>query len=245
MRRFALTALWLCCASLQAAELTAPEDGLRRAQAQVAETRTRHPALDLLARQQPGFEAAWQEQLRQRLVVAPRRETRAASEAIAVGLALNAINGHLARAGDPAVEGLFVQQRRLMAAATGDPVLCAILLNTPAARADRAGTPPWLLQKPWRDGRDDLLAAVSAVVIDGQDKPARRLPPEQERGFMQRVASRVSARFGADGLARYERLQDENGAPQARCRGLNELFEVLAEQPPELRAALLRAYFGQ
>lgn len=245
MRRWLIAALWLCCATAQAAGLTAPEDAQHRAQAQMAETRARHPALDLLARQQPGFEAAWREQLRQRLVVAPRREARAASEAIAVGLALNAINSHLARAGDPAVEGLFVQQRRLMAAATGDPALCAILLNTPAAREDRAGAPPWLLQKPWNDGRDDLLAAVSAVILDAGDGPARRLPPEQERGFMQRVAARVSDRFGADGLARYERLQDGNGAPQARCRGLHELFEVLAEQPPELRAMLLRAYFGQ
>lgn len=244
MRRWLIAALWLCCATAQAAGLAAAEDSLRRAQAQIAETRARHPALDLLARQQPGFEEAWREQLRQRLVVAPRREARTASEAIAVGLALNAINGHLARAGDPAVEGLFVQQRRLMAAAIDDGALCAILLNTPVAREDRAGTPPWLLQKPWRDWRDDLFAAVSALVIDGQDRQARRLPPEQERGFMQRVASRVSARFGAEGLARYERLQNENGAPLQRCLGLHELFEVLAEQTPELRAALLRAYFG-
>lgn len=245
MRRWPIALLLVFCASLQAAGLPTSEGDVDRVQAQIAETRARYPALDLLARQQPGFEAAWREQLRQRLVVAPKREARAASEAIATGLALNAINGHLARAGDPAVEGLFVQQRRLMAAAKDDGALCAILLNTPTAREDRAGTPPWLLQKPWRDGRDDLLAAVSALVIDAENKPVRRLPPEQERGFMQRVASRISGRFGADGLARYERLQDENGAPQARCRGLHELFEVLAEQPPELRAMLLRAYFGQ
>lgn len=244
MRRWPIAALLVFCASTPAAARVTPEDDLRRAQAQIAETRARHPALDLLARQQPDFEAAWREQLRQRLVVAPKREARAASEAIATGLALNAINGHLARAGDPAVEGLFVQQRRLMAAAKDDGALCAILLNTPGAREDRAGTMPWLLQKPWRDGRGDLLAAVSALVIDARDKPARRLPPEQERGFMQRVAGRISGRFGADGLARYERLQDGNGAPLQRCLGLHELFEVLAEQPPELRAMLLRAYFG-
>ena len=245
MRRWPIAALLLFCASVQAAGLPTPEEGLRRAQAQIDETRTHYPALDLLARQQPGFEEAWREQLRQRMVVAPKREARAASEAIATGLALNAINGHLARAGDAAVEGLFIQQRRLMAAAKDDGALCAILLNTPSAREDRAGTMPWLLQKPWRGGRADLLAAVSALVVDAQDKPPRRLPPEQERWFMQRIAGRISGRFGADGLARYERLQNENGAPLERCRGLHELFEVLAEQPPELRAALLRGYFGQ
>ena len=245
MRRWSIAALLLFCASVHATGLPTPEDDLRRAQAQIDETRARQPALDLLARQQPGFEAAWREQLRQRLVVAPRREARAASEAIAVGLALNAINGHLARAGDPAVEGLFVQQRRLMAAAKDDGALCAILLNTPAAREDRAGAMPWLLQKPWRDGRADLLAAISTLVIDAENKPVRRLPPEQERWFTQRIAGRISGRFGADGLARYERLQNGNGAPLERCRGLHELFEVLAEQPPALRAMLLRAYFGQ
>ena len=245
MRRWPIAALLVFCASTPAAARVTPEDDLRRAQAQTAETRARHPALDLLARQQPDFEAAWREQLRQRLVVAPKREARAASEAIATGLALNAINGHLARAGDPAVEGLFVQQRRLMAAAKDDGALCAILLNTPSGREDRAGTPPWLLQKPWRGWQPDLLAAVSALVLDGQGEQLRQLPPEQTRWFMQRTAEQVAGRFGADGLARYERLQDGNGAPRARCLGLHELFEVLAEQPPELRALLLRAYFGQ
>ena len=244
MRRWSVAALLVLCASLPAAATVTPEDDLRRAQAQIDETRARHRALDLLARQQPGFEAAWREQLRQRLVVAPKREARAASEAIATGLALNAINGHLARAGDPAVEGLFVQQRRLMAAAKDDGALCAILLDTPTAREDRAGAPPWLLQKPWRDGRGDLLAAVSAVILDAGDGPARRLPPAEENAFMQRIAGRISGRFGAEGLARHQGLQNANGAPLARCRGLHELFEVLAEQPPALRAMLLRGYFG-
>lgn len=244
MRR-AMAALLLLCASALAAAPPAPEDSLHAAQARIAETRARHPALDLLARQQPGFEETWREQLRQRLIVAPAREARAASEAIATGLALNASTGYLLRAGDPAVEGLFVQQRRLMAAAKDDDALCAILLNTPSAREDRAGAMPWLLEKPWRDWQPDLLAALSALVLDGQGEQLRQLPPEQTRWFMQRTAGQVAGRFGADGLARYERLQDGNGAPRARCLGLHELFEVLAEQPPELRALLLRAYFGQ
>ncbi|MEY3373339.1 MAG: hypothetical protein RLZZ537_1807, partial [Pseudomonadota bacterium] len=30
-----------------------------------------------------------------------------------------------------------------------------------------------------------------------------------------------------------------------RCRGVSRLLEVIAEQPPELRAQLMRIYFGQ
>ena len=217
----------------------------KQAEAAVTEIRKRQPVYALLAEQQPGFLVNWREQVRQFMAVNGSRNTQNASRAIATALGLNASTAYLTRSDDVAIDALLVQQRRLMAMAQTDARLCGILLNTTTARLDENGHTPWLLRKPYRALQPDLESALFHIVTSAQDKPARTLPDVQNQQFTQRIAARIGERYGRKGLDDLERMQNDNTAPTQRCRGVSRLLEVIAEQPPELRAQLMRIYFGQ
>ena len=222
-----------------------PEALRRQADALVAEIRVRQPIYGLLAEQQSAYLINWREQVRQYLAVNGSRNAQEAGRAIAAALALNASSVYLSRSEDAAVDALLDQQRRLMSQAQTDAALCGILLNTPTARLDEGGRPPWLLRSAYRKSLPDLESALFRIVGSAQDKTSRTLPDNQAQQFTQRIAARVGERYGREGLDDLDRLQNDNSAPALRCRGVSRLLEVIAEQPPELRAQLMRIYFGQ
>jgi hypothetical protein len=215
-----------------------------QAQAEQARGKLRQPAFALLAGQQDGFEAEWQEQLRQQLIVGTRGSPDAISDAIATAMAVFAAGAYLPSADDASVDAFFQQQRILVSRARTDGRLCARLLNTPSARRDSAGEVPWLMQKPYRDRQAALQQAVTQLLLSGNGKPPRLLPPDDAERFMQRTASQMAARFGPDSLQDYEAMLDDNAGPAQRCKGLYQLMETINAQAPELRAQMVRQFFG-
>lgn len=236
--------LMLVCATIRA-ENADPDDLRRQADTAVSDTGKNQPVYALLAEQQNGFLVNWREQLRQYMAINGRRNTQDASRAIAAALGLNATVAYLSRSPDEAIDALLAQQRRLMTMAQDDAALCGILLNTTTARLDENGREPWLLRKPYATLLTDLESALAGIVIGAQGSPARTLPEAQGQQFTQRIAARVGERYGQEGLEDLERMQNDNTAPARRCRGVSRLLEAIAEQPPELRAQLMRIYFGQ
>lgn len=221
-----------------------PESAQTQAEQTVARGKQQQPAFALLAEQQSGFEDEWREQLRQQLVVGTRGSPENISTAIATAMALFAAGEYLIGADDASVDGYFQQQRVLVTYAQSDARLCARLLNTPSARRDSAGEVPWLLEKPYRAEQAALLAAVSRVVMSGAGKPPRVLPPDDGERFMQRTAGQMAARYGPDSLKDYETMLDDNAGPALRCKGLYQLVETINAQAPELRAQMVRQFFG-
>ena len=112
------------------------------------------------------------------------------------------------------------------------------------ARRDSAGEVPWLMQKPYRDRQAALQQAVTQLLLSGNGKPPRMLPPDDAERFMQRTASQMAARFGPDSLKDYEAMLDDNAGPAQRCKGLYQLMETINAQAPELRAQMVRQFFG-
>ena len=221
-----------------------PEATQAQAEQAVTRGKRQQPAFALLAGQQEGFEAEWQEQLRQQLIVGTRGSPDAISNAIATAMAVFAAGGYLASADDASVDAFFQQQRFLVSRARTDDRLCARLLNTPSARRDSAGEVPWLMQKPYRDRQAALQQAVTQLLLSGNGKPPRMLPPDDAERFMQRTASQMAARYGPDSLKDYEAMLDDNAGPAQRCKGLYQLMETINAQAPELRAQMVRQFFG-
>ena len=224
--------------------LDTPETSKTRAEQIVTRGKQQQPAFAVLAKQQSGFEDEWRERLRQQLVVGTAGSPDAISNAIVTAMALFAAGEYLASADDASVDGYFQQQRMLVAYAQSDARLCARLLNTPSARRDSIGEIPWLLEKPYRNGQAALQAAVSGVILNGDGKPPRLLPPDDAERFMQRTASQMAARYGPQSLKDYEAMLDDNAGPQLRCKGLQQLMETINAQAPELRAQMVRQFFG-
>lgn len=210
----------------------------------VARGKQQQPAFAILAEQQAGFEDEWREQLRRQLVVGTPGSPDAISDAIATSLALLNAGAYLDSAGDASLDALFQQQRVLVTLAQTDARLCARLLNTPSARRDEAGETPWLLRKPYRKLQPALQESVTHLVLDAQDKPARALPADDAERFMQRTLGRMSARYGPDSLDDYDAMLDDNAGPARRCKGLHQLFETINALPPQLRAQMVREFFG-
>lgn len=221
-----------------------PESAQTQAEQTVARGKQRQPAFAVLAEQQRGFEDAWQEQLRRQLVVDTPGSPDAISDAIATSLALLNAGAYLHSAGDASVDALFQQQRVLVKLAQTDARLCARLLNTPSARRDEAGETPWLLRRPYRKLQPALQESVTRLVLDAQNKPARMLPPDDAERFMQRTVGQMAARYGPDSLEDYEAMLDDNAGRALRCRGLHQLFETINTLPPQLRAQMVREFFG-
>jgi len=222
-----------------------PEDYERQARQIVSQTLSDIPAYAILAKQQPDFVATWQEQLRRQLIVGNGRREREVSEAIALGLALLSSNYFFSAADDDSVNRYFQQQRRLLADAQQDPRLCRLLLNTPGARNDQSGAPPWLLDKKYRAYRKELQPALTGLIVNAQGKWPRTLPDEQNNLFIRQIVSQMVDAYGQQSLKNYELAGNDNASPEARCLGLHQLYETINTQHLELRAQLVRGMFGK
>lgn len=243
--KFQLLFSFMLLASSSHAARIDPDALRQQANTIVAKTRKQQPAYDQLAEQQNDYLVNWRERMRQYLAIHGNHNTSAASRAIATALALNVSTTYLNRSHDTAIDALLLQQRRLMTLAQSDPLLCNILLNSASARQDESGRIPWLLRTPYNAMMPELESALLQVIQGAQDIAPRTLPVEQNSQFTQRVSTRIRERYGEEGLNDLARLQNDNTAALQRCRGISRLLEVIAEQPLELRAQLMRIYFGQ
>lgn len=239
---FALLLIAITCA--QAKSFNTPEDYQRQAEQIVAEDVQQIPAYAILASQQKNFLPAWRELLRQQLIVGNSRQAHNTSQAIALALALNSSNNFLLAADNERVNNYFQQQRLLLKLSQQDTQLCRILLNTPAQRADQTGSTPWLLDKNYRRYRADLQRAVTQLIISSENQLSRGLPEQQSQQFMKRIVSQMVNTYGPESLSRYELMSNENASPVTRCTGLHQLYETINTQPVELRAQLVRSFFG-
>lgn len=238
-----LVMLLSACAGIPS-ELKTPETDLARAKTVVENSKKEQPALAILAEQQKGFESDWREQLRKQLVAGTPDSAETLSDAIVTGMALFTVGGYLVKADNEHVDDFFQQQRILVAQAQNDPRLCALLLNTPSARHDSIGEAPWLLQKPYNAQLSALKQSIIQLVMAAQGKQPRILPPAEAERFMQRIANQMGAQFGQQSLQDYEAMLNTNAGPAIRCKGLYELMETINLQAPELRAQMVRQFFG-
>lgn len=244
MRAFVLMACLVFAGLLAAKTAKTPEDYQQQAGRAVERTLQEIPAYAIMAQRQADFVPTWREQLRQQLIVGAGKRERELNESIALGLAMHAGNDYLSAADDGSVDRYFQQQRRLLADAQQDPRLCRLLLGTPSARVEQAGALPWLMEKNYRKYRPELQQALTALVVNAQGKWPRTLPAGQNSLFIRRLVSRMADIYGPESLKRYELMGNENASPDIRCTALHQLYETLASQPPELRAQLVRGYFG-
>jgi hypothetical protein len=216
----------------------------RKAEQIVADDLQQIPAYDILAKQQKSFLPLWNELLRQQLIVGTSRNAHDTSQAIALGLALNMVNYFLLTASNEHVNNYFQQQRLLLELSQQNPLLCRILLNNAAQRADQTGTTPWLLDKRYLRYKPALQRAVTQLIAGSENQIPRSMPEEQSQQFMKRIVSQMVNTYGADSLKRYELMSNENANPETRCLGLHQLYETINTQPIELRAQLVRSFFG-
>lgn len=244
MQKFLFTMLLVLASVAQAKSAKTPESYRQRAEQIVDIDLQKIPAYGILAKQQPSFRPAWQELLRQQLIVGNDRKPHATSRAIALALALNSSNSFLLAADNASVDAYFQQQRLLLQKAQQDSRLCRILLNTPAQRSDQSGSAPWLLDKHYRGFMDDLQNAVTQLIASGGNQWPRTLPNEQSQQFMQRIVSQMAGTYGPESLQRYELMSNENASPDIRCKGLHQLYETINTQELELRTQLVRSFFG-
>ncbi len=221
-----------------------PEDFQRQAEQIVAVDLQKIPAYAILAKQQKNFLPAWRELLRQQLIVGNARKPHDTSQAIALALALNSSNTFLLAADNIHVDNYFQQQRKFLQLSQQDPRLCRILLNTPAQRADQIGTRPWLLEKDYQRYKPALQNAVTQLITNAENQWPRTLPEEQSQQFMKRIVSQMVSTYGPESLKRYELMSNENASPETRCMGLHQLYETINTQKLELRAQLVRSFFG-
>jgi hypothetical protein len=237
--------LLLCTAfSAQAKPVKTPEHFQLTAEQIIDLDLAAIPAYALLLKQQKNFAATWQELLRQQLIIGNHQDPHAVSQAIALALAMNISNQFITRADNKSVDKYFQQQRILLQQSQQDPRLCRILLNTATQRADQNGATPWLLEKPYRHIKPELQQAITQLILSAENQWPRILPDEQAQQFMQRIVAQMAHQYGSDSLNRYTLMHNENASPEIRCIGLYQLYETINTQPLELRAQLLRSFFG-
>jgi len=229
---------------VNAKPLKTPEEFQRQAEQIVADDLQKIPAYAILAKQQNNFLPVWRELLRQQLIVGNHRKPHETSQAIALALALNTSNNFLLTADNVSVNDYFQQQLLLLQLAQKDLQLCRILLNTPAQRTDQMGRAPWLLEKNYKRYKPALQKAVEQLILSSENQWPRSLPEEQSQQFMKRIVSQMVSTYGPESLKRYELMSNENTGPETRCMGLHQLYETINTQPLELRAQLVRSFFG-
>jgi hypothetical protein len=237
--------LLLLSQSIGAQTLRSPDSVTVAVQTELDRSQSRQPAYALLAEQQPDFLSRWRTQLRQQIIVMPKKQWSSASDAIALAEALNIANRYLERADDASVDAYFQQQRLFLDQARTDAGLCSRLLNTATSRADSVYGNPWLMDAQYRKSLPALQRAVSALILNAQQQPERKLPAEQNQLFLQRLITRMAERFGQESLKEYDLVDNENADPLTRCKAVWQVAETIEEQAPELRAHLVRVYFGR
>lgn len=215
-----------------------------QAAAYIATTKTQHPSLALLAQQHADFEPLWRELLRQQLITSKKKDSESISQAIALMLAIQYVPTYYHYADDPSINTYFQLQRSLLSQSQTDARLCRLLLNTQSSQNDQHGMPPWILEKKYRANIPVLQTAVNQLITARKLPWARQLPEEQNQTFMRRTINQMASIYGAESLAMYEQMNNENSSPDHRCLGLHQLYETINLQPLELRAQLIRSFFG-
>lgn len=244
MHKLLLASILLFFALMQASAENQPGYYQQQADIYMAQTTSKQPSFALLSQQQSGFQPLWRELLRQQLITGKKKDGAAISQAIALTLAIQYIPSYLRDADDPSIDYYFQLQRRLLLQAQTDARLCSLLLNTQSSRNDQQGMPPWLLDKKYRSYIPSLQTAMNQLIKPRKDTWSRQLPAEQSQLFMRRTISQMANTYGTDSIASYEQMNNENSSPAKRCLGLHQLYETINMQPLELRAQLIRSFFG-
>ena len=247
MKRFCnLLLLFLCSLFFNSASNAKMQSNVyqQQAEAYIAKTKAKQPSLALLAQQQADFEPLWRELLRQQLITSKKRDGGAISQALALTMAIQYVPAYLAYADDVSINDYFQLQRKFLFQAQTDERLCRLLLNTQSSRIDQQGMPPWLLEKNYRANIPTLQAALNKLIVPKQNTWARQLPEEQSQLFMRRLISQMANTYGANSIPLYEQMNNENASPTNRCLSLTQLYETINTQPLELRAQLIRSFFG-
>lgn len=223
---------------------TMPEKYSQQAEQLIAQTKIKQPALATLAKQFNAFDAQWRELLRQQLIIRNHKNSEQLSKAIGLSLAMQYATSYYQFADNTSIDYFLQVQRRLLLQAQTDARLCGILINTASSRVDQQGMQPWLLEKNYRLHTTDIQNAMSLLIQSGQNPWSRTLPDDQRQLFMRRTISQMANIYGADTIKNYEQMNNENSSPANRCLGLYQLYETINRQPLELRAQLLRSFFG-
>jgi hypothetical protein len=210
----------------------------------IAQTKSEQPSFALLSQEQSGYEPLWRELLRQQLITSKKRDSAHISQAIALALAIQYVPPYLRYADDSNINYYFQLQRQFLLQAQTDGRLCRLLLNTQSSRIDQQGMSPWLLDKNYREYIPTLQTAMNQLITPKLNPWARQLPAEQSQLFMRRSISQMANTYGPDSIILYEQMNNENASPAKRCLGLYQLYETINTQPLELRAQLIRSFFG-
>lgn len=210
----------------------------------IAQSKANQPSLALITQDQPGFEPLWRELLRQQLITSKKRDSASISQAIALTMAIQYVPAYLAYADDASINYYFQLQRKFLLLAQTDGRLCRLLLNTQSSQIDQQGMPPWLLEKNYRSNIPTLQTAMNKLITPKQNAWARQLPAEQSQLFMRRLIGQMANTYGIESIQIYEQMNNENASPAQRCLGLYQLYETISTQPLELRAQLIRSFFG-
>jgi hypothetical protein len=221
-----------------------PEKYSQQAEQLIAQTKIKHPELATLAKQFNAFDIQWQELLRQQLIIRTHKNSEQLSQAIGLSLALQYAASYYQFADNTSIDYFLQVQRRLLLQAQTDARLCGILINTASSRVDQQGMQPWLLEKSYRMHIDSIQNAISLLVQSGHNPWPRTLPDDQQQLFMRRTISQMATIYGASSIKNYEQMNNENSSPTNRCLALYQLYETINKQPVELRAQLLRSFFG-
>ncbi|MBP7370650.1 MAG: hypothetical protein KA902_04350 [Arenimonas sp.] len=210
----------------------------------IAQTKIEQPALAILAKQYNGFDNEWRELLRQQLIVNDDRNKTKLSQAIGLSLTLSFASTYYAYADDQSIDFFLQLQRQMLAQAQDDARLCSLLLNTASSRVDQQGTRPWLLDKKYKGYMPTIQTAMTQLIQSAQTPWPRVLPEQQSQLFMRRIISQMADTYGQDSIKHYEQMNNDNVNPAIRCQALYQLYETINQQPLELRAQLIRSFFG-
>lgn len=221
-----------------------PEQYSQQAQQLIAQTKIKQPALATLAKQHNAFDVQWHELLRQQLIISKHKNNEQLTQAIGLSLALQYAASYYQFADNTSIDNFLQVQRRLLLQTQTDARLCGILINTASSRVDQQGMQPWLLEKSYRMHTTDIQNAMTLLIQSGQNPWPRTLPDDQRELFMRRTISQMANIYGADSIKNYEQMNNENSSPANRCLGLYQLYETINRQPLELRAQLIRSFFG-
>ncbi|MBP6300267.1 MAG: hypothetical protein KA365_07635 [Arenimonas sp.] len=221
-----------------------PEKYSQQAEQLIAQTKIKQPALAILAKQFNAFDAQWQELLRQQLIIRTHKNSEQLSNAIGLSLALQYAASYYQYTDNTSLDYFLQVQRRLFLQAQTDPRLCGILMNTASSRVDQQGMQPWLLEKNYRSHAAGIQKAMNLLIQSEQSPWPRTLPDNQRESFMRRTINQMANIYGADSIKNFEQMNNENSSPTNRCLALHQLYETINAQPLELRAQLLRSFFG-
>lgn len=240
---YLLIVIGIVFTNITAAAIT-PAQYSAQAEQLIAQTKLQQPALVILAKAYNGFDIEWRELLRQQLIVNQHKNKAQLSLAIGLSLSMQYASSFYQYADDASIDYFLQLQRRMLLQAQSDARLCGLLLNTPSSRIDQQGMMPWLLDKKYRMYIPTIQTAMTQLIQSAQSPWPRKLPEQQSQLFMRRIVSQMADTYGQDSIKNYEQMNNDNVNPAIRCRSLFQLYETINQQPLQLRALLIRSFFG-